>query len=122
MIEFQQRGDDIIEIIGVGGRNSGIDSSHDFFIECLDVHGSEGGSLRCHLVEQTSERPHITFGAIRLIFPNFGAGIVRRSGLGLRHIIFDDFRHIEIPKFIDSIFCDENISSFKISMQYFLVM
>jgi hypothetical protein len=60
------------------------------FVKTLHVVCSERRHEGTHFVQDTAERPNITFGVVGHVSPNLRAGVVGRAGLCVTQSLFDD--------------------------------
>lgn len=86
------------------------------FVEPLHIVGVEGGLKGGHLVEDAAEGPHIRLVVVRLVLPHLGAGVVRRSRLGVEQTLLGDFGDIHVSQFNCSVLVQEYIGALHISM------
>ena len=69
-----------------------------FFVETLHVIGPEWRHKGTHLVEYAAKGPDIAFAVIRLVTPDFGAGIVRCTRLGVTQALLHDLADIKVAQ------------------------
>lgn len=79
--DLKHGSDQRLKFIRVSRWDGRILTTQNLFIEHVHVGCSEGGHKAAHFIEQTAKRPNVAFIVVRLIFPNFGARIVRSTGL-----------------------------------------
>ena len=79
-----------------------------------------------HLIENTAERPDVTFPIVRQIGPYFRTSIVWSTSLSDCESAFTDLRNIQICQLsLFMILCEKNVSSFDVpvenvhAMEYF---
>ncbi len=121
-VDLQQPTDHISQIIRVGHRNAFEQTGTDLLVESLEVIRSEGRLEGCHLIEHAAQRPHIAFGVVRLVLPDFRARVVRSTGLGEGHILLEHLGDVEIAQLVDVIGGNEHIGALQVAVEYLAVV
>ena len=117
MILSQTQIDNILELQAKMFRYFRVLTLQDLGVQTFDVLRQERWLQRCELVNDNTQRPDVTFGVIRLIFPKFWRTIERCTSLSFHHILgFIDFADIHIAKFDSTASLKENISRFNVPM------
>lgn len=97
-------------------------SFNDFFVQPLHIICSERRDKSTHFIQDTPERPNVTFWIVRHISPHFWTRIVRSTCLSVWKTFFDNFWNIQIAKFCLHISVQKNVCTFHISMQDLSIM
>ena len=98
-------------------RDFGQNAFENFLVEALHVFSLEWWLQSDHLIDDTTQTPHITFDIIRLIFPDFRGGVVRSPRLRIIEPISpSNFTHIHISKLSRHIIIQKNIRRFQVPM------
>ena len=106
------------EVLG----DSGVFTFDHFLVEALHVVSSERGYKSTHFVQDTTQRPNVTFRVIGHVSPNLGACIIGRTGLGITQSLLYDFGNIKISKFGLHIPIQEDVGTFHVSVQDFALV
>lgn len=88
-----------------------------FHIRCLERNPTSG-----HLVNYTAKGPDIGLVVVGFVLPNFRGGVVRCASLGSEETLLDNFRNIEVCEFCSSMFIDENIGGFYVTVHHVEIM
>ena len=87
-----------------------------FGVQLVHVFTYEG-QLQCqHFVKTTSEGPNVRLLRVVFIVPDFRTCVTRSASLRLIHLVFEDFRDVEISKFDRPALVYEDVCSLEISM------
>lgn len=103
-------------------RNFRINTFHDSLIETLHVLGCEWWIQSNQFVQYAAQRPYIRLQIIWLILPDFRTCVIWSSCLSFQNSGLSNFGNIQITQFHHSIFREENIGTFDISMNNLLIM
>jgi hypothetical protein len=104
------------------GRNLWIAALKYALEEPIHVISSERRHQGTHLIYDTAERPDIRLVIIRLVLPDFRAGIVRSTSLGVKQTLFSNLRHIEVSKLGCVVFVKKNVCTLHVSVKYPQIM
>ncbi len=90
-----------------------------FFVKRIHVFSLKWRFESAHLIKHASKGPNVTFIAVGIVVPDFGAGIVRSSCLGIGKVFVHEDRNIHVANFWDVIFPKENVGWLQISVDDF---
>lgn len=99
-----------------------IDTFHDSLIEAFHVFGSERRIQSNQFIQHTTQGPNVRLQIIWFILPDLWTGVIRSSSLSFQNTGLGNLWNIQITEFDHTIFRQEDISTFDISMNDFLIM
>lgn len=98
-------------------RNFRVVPPDNLLVQPLHVIRSKGWFECDHLVENTAQRPNVTFDVVWLIPPNLRASVVGRPGLGVvQAFLVSNFGHIHVSKQRLVVRGEKNVGTFEVSM------
>ena len=113
---------DIMQVLGVTGRNGVIFASDDFSVEAFHGGSAEWRHLGDHFVEDAAEGPNVRPMIIRHVLPHLGASVVWRASLGSQHATLCDFAHIQVTELHDTFLRQKDVCTLDVSVANFQVV
>ena len=94
-----------------------VDASKHLTIKACHVVSSEGWPKCDWLVQDAAKWPYVTLHVVRLVAPNFGTSIIRRTRLSVKKTSLGNLGNIHIAEFGSPIFVQKYIGTFQISVK-----
>ena len=111
--------DKLAHVHAVVRRDRRIHTFKHLFEEAIHIVCSERRNKCAHLVDHATEGPNVGLQIVGLIFPHFGACIVRGSCLRVEEALFGYFGNVEVAEFCCAVAVEENVCALHVSVQNF---
>ena len=120
----QHVGDEVLEVLAVGGRDGGVSSSEDFEHKPFHRVSVESMPEGDHLIEDAPERPDVRLLVVRLLLADFGREVVGRADGGLRAVVgvLEHAGNSEVTDLNLSVLRHENVLGLEVSVQNLAVV
>lgn len=99
-----------------------INTLHHSLVKTFHVFGRERRIQSHEFIENAAQRPNIRFIVISFVLPNFRTGVVGSTSLSFKHAAFSDLRYVQVAKFDHTIFIEEHVSTFYVTVDDLLLV
>ena len=105
---------DVGRVLVVYGRVCALEDS---LVQSIHVIGSKWWLQRHHFVADTAQGPNVALGSVGLVSPHLWTGIIWGTCLRVKQTLLGYFRNVQVSQLGCTIFLQEYIGTFQISMQ-----